>query len=175
MFKLSLLTPLPSLPTPHPPPSVVHQPSHTCSLCPSCYCSLFHAFCPCFSHIDIPVPLTPFINWVKTNRASLIPLNQHETDNPFLFPCNHVTIHTQTTKIDCNLLFAFVSDFLFFFPSFFTVEEESMESGSFSVGQRSTSGRSSFSSENAGDDYNSLKKKKAKDKKIGGGLLGFLR
>ena len=50
-----------------------------------------------------------------------------------------------------------------------------MESGSFSLGQRSTSGRSSFSSENAGDDYNSLKKKKAKDKKMGGGLLGFFR
>ncbi|KAK7111004.1 partitioning defective 3 homolog isoform X2 [Littorina saxatilis] len=56
-----------------------------------------------------------------------------------------------------------------------TLEEESMESGSFSVGQRSTSGRSSFSSENAGEDYNSLKKKKAKDRKAGGGLLGFLR
>ena len=58
---------------------------------------------------------------------------------------------------------------------FCPVEEESMESGSFSLGQRSTSGRSSFSSENAGDDYNSLKKKKAKDKKMGGGLLGFFR
>ena len=122
MFKLSLLTPHPSLPPPHPPPSVVHQPSHTCSFCPSCYCSLFHTFCPCLSHTDIPVPLTPFINWDKTNGASLIPLNQHKTDNPFLFPCNHVTIHTQTTKIDCNLLLAFVSDslfFLLFFSSFF--------------------------------------------------------
>ncbi|KAL8587052.1 hypothetical protein ACOMHN_023442 [Nucella lapillus] len=55
-----------------------------------------------------------------------------------------------------------------------TLEEESMESGSFSFGHRS-SGQSSFSSENTGEDYNSLKKKKAKDKKPGGGLLGFLR
>lgn len=46
-----------------------------------------------------------------------------------------------------------------------SVEEESVESGSFSVGHRS-SGRSSLSSDNTGEDYNSLKhKKKGKEKK----------
>jgi hypothetical protein len=55
------------------------------------------------------------------------------------------------------------------------VEEESMESGSFSMGQRTASQRSSFSSENTTEDYNSFRKKRLKDKKPGSGLLGFLR
>ena len=50
------------------------------------------------SHTDIPVPLTPFMNWAKTKRASVIPLHQHKTDNHFLFGCNHVAILTRTTK-----------------------------------------------------------------------------
>ena len=55
------------------------------------------------SHTDIPIPLTPFMNWAKAKGASLVSLNQHKTDNPFLFRCNHVAIRIQTTKIVCNL------------------------------------------------------------------------
>ena len=50
------------------------------------------------SHTDIPIALTPFMNWAKTKRASLILLNHHKTDNPLLFQCNHVIILIQITK-----------------------------------------------------------------------------
>ena len=93
-FKLLLLAPLP-LPT-HPPPppsthSVAHWPTHV--LWPSCYRFLPHAFCP-----YLAVTLTFQYHWhhlwigPKTKRASLIPLNQHKIDNPFLFRCNHVAL-----------------------------------------------------------------------------------
>ena len=99
LLKLLLVAHRPS-PSTH---SVVHRPSHTRSLWPSHYHSLFCGFLPSGSHIDIPIPLTPFMNWAKTKGASLISLNQHKTDNSFLFWCNHVTILIQTTKIVCNL------------------------------------------------------------------------
>ena len=50
------------------------------------------------SHTDIPIPLKPFMNWAKTNLASVIPLH-HKTDNHFLFGCNHVAVLIRTTKI----------------------------------------------------------------------------
>ncbi|XP_012937571.1 partitioning defective 3 homolog [Aplysia californica] len=57
-----------------------------------------------------------------------------------------------------------------------TLEEESAESGAFTL-EPSNSGRSSISSENTSEDTNSLKRRKAKekDKKAGGLLKGFLR
>ena len=55
-----------------------------------------------------------------------------------------------------------------------SVEEESAESGAFTL-DPSNSGRSSISSDNP-EDTNSLKRRKAKEKEKKGGLLkGFLR
>ena len=44
-----------------------------------------------------------FTNWAKTKGASLIPLKQPQTDNPFLFRCDHFAILIQTTKTVCYL------------------------------------------------------------------------
>ena len=58
----------------------------------------------------------------------------------------------------------------------FAVEEESVESGSFTMGHQSTSNRSSFNSETVvGGDYGAVKRKSTRDKKHGTGLFGFLR
>ena len=89
LLKLLLVAHCPS-PSMH---SVVHRPSHSRNLWPSRYHSLFCAFCPSGSHTDIPILLTPFMNWAETKGASLILLNQHKTDvscfsvtmSPFLY------------------------------------------------------------------------------------------
>ena len=98
-MKLLLIGPLPPPPSPRysPPPFTFHALSrtptltHAQSLTLPLSLALSRILSICRSHTDIPVPLTPFMNWAKTKRASVTTLHQKKQTT---IPCIGVTMST---------------------------------------------------------------------------------